>query len=247
MALAPFEERVYRVHCRGHGLVSFTARVKETDLLIRAERDLAQEAVESILRHRRGLETYLEQVPQAADSLVPLPEDPLAPLLVRRMLRAGRLAGTGPMAAVAGAIAEAVGRDLLAHSGRVVVENGGDLFLASDQDLTVGIWAGGSPLSGRLGLKVPAADLPLGLATSSGTVGHSLSLGKADAAVVLSPDAALADAAATALGNRVRSRKELASALEWVSGVEGVTGALVVLGDRLAAWGDVNLVELAAW
>lgn len=242
--MAPFEERVYRVHCRTGSLRAFTVRVKETDLWILAERDLARQALESISRHRRALEVYLDQNPLFLESLIPLPPDPLAPPLARAMLAAGEAAGVGPMAAVAGAIAEAVGRDLRELSPRVVVENGGDIFLDAGRDVTVGIWAGDSPLNGRLGLKAPAESMPLCLACSSGVVGHSLSLGKADAAVVAARDGALADAAATALGNRVRSRGDLAPALEWASGVPGLDGALLVLGDRLGAWGEMTLVDL---
>ncbi len=225
-------------------MVSFTARVKETDLWITAPRDLSGEAVEAILRHRRGLEDYARQHPDFLTSLTPLPPDPWAPPLVKAMLAAGLAAGTGPMAAVAGAIAQAVGQDLLALAGEVMVENGGDVYLHAGREITVGLEAGDSPISGRLGLWVAAGDMPLSLGTSSGTVGHSLSLGKADAATVKARDGALADAAATALGNRVKSAADLQAALDWVSQVPGVLGALIVVGPKLAAWGDMELVQL---
>ncbi len=242
--MAAYQEREYRVACRRRKLVAFTARVKETDLWIQAERDLSQEAVVSIMNLRRGLEAYVLERPDFLRSLSPLTDDDLAPLLARKMIQAGQLAGVGPMAAVAGAVAEAVAVDLMPLSPQVVVENGGDTFLALDQDLTVGIWAGKSPLSGRLGLAVAAADMPISVCTSSGTVGHSLSLGRADAATVVAKDAALADAVATGLGNRAGNRGELAAALEWVQTVPGVRGALIVLDDRLAAWGEITLVDL---
>jgi hypothetical protein len=126
----------------------------------------------------------------------------------------------------------------------VVVENGGDLFLAAGRRLTVALDLGASPLSGRLGLAVEAGEMPLCVCTSSATVGHSLSLGKADGATVAAADGALADAAATALGNRVRGRHDLEPALRWAGGVPGVVGALVVLGERMAAWGRLTLVDL---
>jgi ApbE superfamily uncharacterized protein (UPF0280 family) len=242
--LAAYQERDYRVACRQQGLVAFTARVKETDLWIRAERDLTQEAVDSILAHRRGLEAYISGNPDFLHSLVPLPQDDLAPPLARKMIWAGQQAGVGPMAAVAGAVAEAVAVDLMRHSPQVAVENGGDTFLALSEDVTVGLWAGKSPLSGKVGLAISAASMPLSVCTSSATVGHSLSLGRADAATIVAKDAALADAAATALGNRAGSRGELAAALKWVQTVPGVLGALIILDDRLAAWGEIELVEI---
>ncbi|MFH1035815.1 MAG: UPF0280 family protein [Pseudomonadota bacterium] len=243
--MTAYEERTYRVVCREAGLKAFTVRVKETDLWIQAQEDHSQAAVESILRHRRGLEAYIEEHPRFLDSLTPLAPDPLAPPLVRAMLAAGLATGTGPMAAVAGAVAQAVAVDLLALSPQVVVENGGDIYLCLQRETVVGLWAGKSPLSGKLGLKLPASAMPLAVCTSSGTVGHSLSLGRADAATILARDAALADAAASALGNRVHNRGDLAGAVEWVAQhIEGVLGAVAVLDDRLAAWGQVEMLEL---
>ena len=127
---------------------------------------------------------------------MPLPEDPLAPPLLRTMLSAARLAGVGPMASVAGAIAQAVGAALKPHSSSIIVENGGDCYLDMDEETTVGIYAGPrSPFSGKIGIRLTADVFPLGICTSSGTVGHSLSFGKADAVTVTARDAALADAA----------------------------------------------------
>ncbi len=147
------------------------------------------------------------------------------------------------MAAVAGAIAERVGRGLMPESTEVVVENGGDLFMSITRPRRVAVFAGESPLSMKLALEIAPGETPLGIATSSATVGPSVNFGKADAAVVLAPNAALADAAATALGNRVRSRGDLEPALAWVLGIEGVRGALVVLGDQFAAQGGIDLAE----
>lgn len=244
MAKTTHQERRYRLSCRPQGLCTFSVRVKETDLWLLAGSDLTAQAGEAVKDLRRGLEAYIAERPGFLSSLEPLPPDPVAPPLVRAMLAAGRAAGTGPMAAVAGAIAQAVGERLRELSPAVAVENGGDVYLALGRELTVGLYAGRSPLSGRLGLRVAAADMPLCLATSSGTVGHSLSLGRADAATILAADGALADAAATALGNRVRGRDDLQAAVEWASGVPGVTGALAVMGDKLAAWGRLDLVEI---
>lgn len=238
------QKRLYRLDCRSRGLCPFSVRVKETDLWLLAESDLSDRAGEAVKDLRRGLEAYIKERPQFLSSLTPLPPDPLAPPLVRSMLAAGAAAGTGPMAAVAGAIAQAVGELLGELSAEVAVENGGDVYLALMRDATVGLFAGRSALSGRLGLKIAAGDMPTCLATSSGTVGHSLSLGRADAATIVAEDGALADAAATAMGNRVRGKGDLQAAVEWASQVPGVLGALAILGDKLAAWGRLEVVEV---
>ncbi|MCX8126916.1 MAG: UPF0280 family protein, partial [Dehalococcoidia bacterium] len=154
------------------------------------------------------------------------------------------LVGVGPMAAVAGAIAEEVGKDLLEFSPEVIVENGGDIFMKVTKDRLGGIYAGDSPFSGRIAVRVRAADTPLGIATSSGTVGHSLSFGKADAAMVLADSACLADAAATALGNLVVSSADIVPAIEWARRIPGLRGVLVIKGGDMGMWGRVQLVLL---
>jgi ApbE superfamily uncharacterized protein (UPF0280 family) len=239
-----YQERRYRNLILEEALVSFQVQVKETDLFIRAKRELRDPAYRSVLRYRYQLEQYILSHPEFFTSLVPLGEDDFAPPIVRRMIWAAQRSGVGPMAAVAGAMAEAVGQDLLRESPEVIVENGGDIFLRSSREVTVGIFAGGSPLSFRIGLRLAAAEHPWGVCTSSGTVGPSLSLGRADAVCVVAPSAALADAAATAAGNLVQTRPDLEKGLDKVRSIEGLTGAVIILGDRLAAWGQIQLTEI---
>lgn len=242
------DRRLYRRLIRPNGLEVFSVKIDQTDLLVaaRTERpaELAVRTRNAVLAARSRLENRIARQPSFLHSLEPLPLDELAPPIVRTMLRAGSIAGVGPMAAVAGAVAEEVGRDLLQACPEVLIENGGDLFIAAQREITLGLHLGDSPLNGRLGLIIPAKDQPLGAATSTGKFGHSLSLGAADAATVLARSAALADAAATALGNRISRAEDLESALNWAAGLDGVEGALAVLGDRLAAWGRIELTEL---
>ena len=163
------------------------------------------------------------------------------------LLCCGALLGlgqAGPMAAVAGAIAELVGRELLRFSPEVIVENGGDIFLCSSQRRRVGIFAGPSPFSNRIAIEVESAGKPLGVCTSAGTVGHSISFGRADAACVISRDAALADAAATAVGNLVQSEEDIPRAIEFARSVEGVIGAVVIKGKHMGAWGEIEVVPI---
>ena len=202
------------------------------------------EAFMSVMRHRASIEDYAARHPEFITSFVPLKVAADAPAIVRRMCLAGELAGVGPMAAVAGAISEFVGMDLLQHSLEVIVENGGDIFLKTSSTRKIGIYAGSSPLSEKMALEIPAASTPLGICTSSGTVGHSVSFGHADAAVVLAQDTALADAVATALGNIAQSESDLKKAVRFASKVPGISGALVILGDKMAVWGEVKLVGM---
>lgn len=236
--------RTYRTLIQRPALASFQVQVQQTDLLILAEQDLTSQALAVVLEERRRLERYIEQHPEFVAALTPWPPDPLAPPLVQEMIRAGASAGVGPMAAVAGAIAAAVGRRLRPLSREVIVENGGDIYLALQEPALVSLYAGRSPLSLKIGLRIRPEQTPLGVCTSSGTIGHSLSRGRADAACVLAPDAAVADAAATALGNRVRRPGDLKPALEWLAGLPEILGGVVILGDKLGAWGVVELQAL---
>lgn len=243
-----FEIRDYRSRISGKRLVPFRVVFRESDLQILAEKELSREALE-ILREERGpLEAYIKQHPQFLTSLKPLPFVPEAPALVQKMLLAGKKARVGPMAAVAGALAEAVGRALLETglTQEVVVENGGDIFLSLKREAVVAIWAGKSPLSGRLGLKIPSSLMPCGVCTSSGTVGHSLSLGCADALCVISKDTALADALATSLGNLVRGPKDLKRLPKAAQRHPEILGLVCIVGEELLAFGPaVEFVPLA--
>ncbi|HFC97092.1 MAG TPA: UPF0280 family protein [Thermosulfurimonas dismutans] len=248
MPVAWGEIRHYRTWLRpGQELQAFRVVYRETDLAILAERDLSMEVLHLIQEIRRPLERYIQDHPEFLKALKPLSEDPGAPPLVRKMMTAARLARVGPMAAVAGAIAEEVGHQLLARglTSQVVVENGGDIFLALERSATVALYAGESPLSGRVGLRIAREFMPCGVCTSSGRVGHSLSLGRAEAVCVIARDTALADAAATALANLVKGRKSLPRVLEAAEDIPGILGVVAVVEDRLGARGKaVELVSL---
>jgi len=239
-----YEERTYRGIVGASGLVTFTVVVKETDLFILADTDLSTLAKEVVLRERHRLEGYIGRHPEFLGSLVPVVPAPGAPDIVIRMTRAARAAGVGPMAAVAGAFSEVVGEALCAESGQVIVENGGDIYIRSDVKRTVAVYAGDSPLSGKVGIAVQPEDTPIGVCTSSGRVGHSLSLGRSHAACIVSASTPLADAAATAVGNIVRGPSDIDRAVEFAKGISGVSGALVIADDKLGAWGRVELVSL---
>jgi ApbE superfamily uncharacterized protein (UPF0280 family) len=239
-----YQPRTYRRWVKEDGLVAFNVIVKETDLHIRAERNLEAEAVEAILKHRTPLEEYIESHPLFLHSLEPCSVEEDAPDIIRDMARAAGIVSVGPMAAVAGAIAEAVGRDLLEYSPEVIVENGGDIFMKVLQTRLVGVYAGESPFTGKIALEIDPQGTPLGICTSSGTVGHSLSLGAADAVIVLSHSAALADAAATAIGNKVIAAGDIDVVIEKVKVMPELVGVVIIKGDRMGMWGDVKLVPL---
>ena len=238
------KNRTYRNLVCKPNLVSFKVIVKETDLLVRAVKPLEDVTRNLILQYRGYIESYIALHPGFATALTPwLPPMP-APDIITDMIAAGKTAGVGPMAAVAGAIAEHVGKALLLYSDEVIVENGGDIFLKTNGVATVGIFAGKSPLSMKIGLQIDFGGDPFSVCTSSGTIGHSLSFGKADAVTVLSKSSSIADAAATAIGNRVKLPRDIQEAVEFGKTIEGVLGVVVILDDHIGMWGDINIVPL---
>jgi len=239
-----YEERTYRNLVKTDDLVKFEVIVKETDLLVRAERDLSQETRESVLKYRHQLETYIAVNPVFQQSLVPLAEDPYAPEIIKQMIRTSQRAGVGPMATVAGAMADLVSKDLLKLSKEVIVENGGDIYLAISKERTIGIYAGESPLSLKIGIVISPDEAPLGVCTSSGTVGPSLSFGKANAVCILSKSAAFADAAATAVGNVVKEKKDISLGLGKAREMDGVLGTLIIIEEKMGVWGKIRLTRL---
>ncbi len=238
-----FEPRTYRHWINGADLVDAVVMVKETDLYIRAQRNLEEEAKASILKYRAYLEEYIKTNPHFLAALNPIEVADGAPDIVVEMAGAARKCGVGPMAAVAGAIAEYVGKELLDYSNEVIVENGGDLFLKVDTKRQVGIYAGDSALSGKLAIEVWPEETPMGMCTSSGTVGHSLSYGKADAVIAVSPSTALADAAATAIGNIMKNVRDINKAIDFAMSVDGLDGIVVIKGSDMGIWGKVRLSE----
>ncbi len=215
-----------------------TFALKETRLRLATDRYEA--AVEAVALQRGQLEAYLARHPGFRTALVPIGLLPGAPEIVQRMHRAAVRAGVGPMAAVAGAIAQMAAEAALAAGAReAVVENGGDVFLASPEPVLVALYAGRAAVRGRLALRVTPERMPLSVCSSSGRMGHSLSLGDCDLATVVSADGALADAAATRAGNLVRSEADLERAAREIAAIPGVAGVLLVKGSRVALAGEL--------
>lgn len=239
-----WEPRRYRQGVDAAGLVTFEVVHGETDVQISALRDLSAEAAQVVAAIRGDLETYIAAHPRFAESFVPVVIEADAPEIVRAMAAAAEAADVGPMASVAGAVAERVARGLALHSAEVLVENGGDLYVLGRTERRVQLLAGDSPLSGKLAIALPPAQLPCAVCTSSGRVGHSISLGSAHAVTVLAEDGALADAVATAAGNLVHGPDDLARALDRALQVPGVRGAVIVAGDRVGVLGSVTLEPL---
>ena len=243
--IKPHQPRTYRRIQTPAGLNAFRVTVQETDLWISTDTPLPEIAKEQVLTARGQIESYIEQFPEFAATLTPWPRSDVLPPVVRRMVQASRQVGVGPMAAVAGTVAEAVGERLLQHSTQVIVENGGDIFLRTRRPVTIAVMAGRSPLSMQLGVRITPEQMPCGICTSSGSVGHSFSLGSADAVCVLSASCPLADAAATWIGNHIKRAGDLNKAVAQAHQVKGIEGVIVIRDRKIALWGALTVVKIA--
>lgn len=231
-------------------MTDFEIVEQETDLWISMDSsfyypDLEEETRGFVVELREALKSYIEKDYLFLTSLKPRDVLQSAPAMAADMAKAARKAGVGPMAAVAGAVAREAGRFITQKTGccKLLVENGGDIYIRGHETATVAVYAGASPLSERVGIRVNATG-ELGVCSSSGTVGHSLSFGLADAVAVVSQDVLTADAYATAYCNQVKCRDDISTLLEKAKVNRDIKGVVVIIGDALGAWGDLKLMDL---
>lgn len=251
-----YEPRTYRGGMGADRFRPFTVVEGETDLWIGVDPASYRPAMETFARDkvmelRRELSAWIARDRAFVESFSPITVPEVAPGIIRSMAAAAQRAQVGPMAAVAGAIAETVGRALAAEFSctEVVVENGGDIWAKISTPLTVSVYAGDSPLSQKIGIVIPTECSPLGICTSSGTVGHSFSFGKADAALIVCGDTALADAFATAFCNRLKSVADIESQLKRVEESAEILAALFIVGEKMGMRGKCELTAISrtAW
>ena len=215
-------------------------RLEHKSAVYRISSELSDAGIEEIRRQRLILEKYISICPGFAKSIEPVEFQSAAPPIVRSMIEAARRCGVGPMAAVAGAIAEAAaGAMSAAGATTVVVDNGGDLFLHADRELTIALYSGFRTAAKGLALRIVPAEMPCSICSSSATMGHSLSYGSADLATVVASDGALADAAATRLCNEVTCVQELRRALDTIIAIDGIRGAIVTIGAKIGIIGEI--------
>lgn len=245
MKTSKYQRRFYRSWVSTKDLYLMRVAIKETDLQILTDRPVDKNFVaEQINLYRRQIEAYIAEDGRFFTALKPIEVELTAAPIVKEMSRAARKANVGPMAAVAGAIAQFLGEDLLKKGYKeVIVENGGDIFLKTVKTRNIRIYAGGSKLWQGLGLKIKSKDTPLGICTSSGRIGHSLSFGLADAAIILSKNVSLADATATATANIIKSKLDLQKALGFARAIRGIRSVIIILKNNLISWGNVEFTK----
>lgn len=235
------DKRFYRFYRSSERWKAFNVRLHTSDLYIRADQDISESAYALLIEARNKIEQHIEENPEFLTSLDPLTEPASSSDITSLMYKASEAAGTGPMAAVAGAISEYIGEKLLPCCKEIVVENGGDIWMNINSPMTLGIYIDNIYFRDRLALKIDNAETPCAVCTSSSKTGHSLSFGKADSVTVIALSGAYADAVATETCNRIKTESDIEKALEFALSVPFVKGCLVVFRDRIAALGDIKL------
>lgn len=239
--MAYYEKRFYRDYHKSESLESYQITIAQSDLYI-ASTNFSKDTAKSALKNARGIiEKYISKHPEFQTSLLPL-ELSSNQDLICWMLNAAKICSVGPMAAVAGSVSRYVGEALLQENEEAIVENGGDIFMSSKTPRKILVYAGDSPVSMKMAIDIPAGTF--GICTSAGKVGPSLSFGQADAAIVLSKDCSLADAAATQLGNYIKSENDLESAVKQIISLPNIMGAMAVFDDKIAAAGEITLTSV---
>lgn len=235
--------RFYRKTSKPKDLYCYEVKEKETDLLISSGKDLKPAALKILKKYRKQLEEYIEKDPKFASALAPYRLLKGAPLIARKMQEAGKMCNVGPMAAVAGAISQFLGKELLELTDEVIIENGGDIFIKTNKPRKVAIFSGDTAWKDKLILAIKPEQTPLGICTSSGKIGHSLSFGKADAVAIIADCAILSDAVATATANMIQSPRDIPKAICYCKKIKGLKGVVIVKDSSLGIWGDIQLED----
>ncbi len=223
-------------------LVFKNSRVK----VLTDRKSLISAAYDEIIAQRQKLEDYIRKDVYFLTSLKPYNVKSSAPEIARKMAHGAEIAGVGPMAAVAGIIAEYAARKLADKGAKVaVVENGGDVFAITDREITIGLFSGQNKVAEKLAFRLNKTNTPISICSSSSKLGHSLSFGKCDLATVFSEKSYVADSAATAVANKVRKISDIDRTLNWGISLEDVEGVIIIKGSKVGMIGNIPKLFLS--
>ncbi len=232
--------RFYRQNVDSN-LYSFEITIKESNLFVKSCKNLKHEAFEALYKIRKDLESYIIKSREFLTSLVPIKQDKNAPFIVKKMIKVSQEVGVGPMACVAGAVSQEVGKILLKHCSECIVENGGDIFLKLNKEVSLGLYVGKDNPLNNIRILLKKSDKPYGICTSSAKVGPSLSFGASDVALIISHDAYFSDCLASACGNVIKNDQDLQKAVDLARKFKDTIGCCFVCESKIAFWGDIEL------
>ena len=233
--------RFYRNNMKSEQLISYNLKIEETDLYISSDINLYDQSHACISYLRSQIQDFIKNNFEFKTSLSPIILSDDASEIISRMCRASELTNVGPMASVAGAISQMLCEQVGTQCDNFIIENGGDIYLKTNQDRIISIYAGENNLKDKLKILIRKELSPISICSSSSNFGHSLSFGKADCVTILSKDAFLCDSCATAICNMVRSPEDIPVALEHAMSIDGILGAVVIISGKIGIIGDIEL------
>ncbi|MGV9173949.1 MAG: UPF0280 family protein [Promethearchaeia archaeon] len=224
----------------------FTEKESDVTIISDSKRAILR-AKQAFFKHRKALEEFSSSHEEFVNSFSPVKVDSDL-RIVMLMVEAAELTDVGPMASVAGALADLmledmnienqIGQDIMYK----LVENGGEIAIDTEDAMKVGLYAGRNRLNSNLGFLIQEKDCPLGMGTSSATIGHAVSLGVADAVTVFAETAAIADSAATRVANAVKGEdveKSIKRGLDITDDLPKVFGSFISRGDKIGHTGNL--------
>ena len=237
------DRSIYRNNISIKDKYSYRLKYKYTDLFITSDRDIVSELEHPVLSFYTEIEKVIESDPVFGSSLVPVKVQNRYSPIIKKMCHAAKIFGVGPMAAVAGAVCDRIAEDIAAECGFLMIENGGDIFIKSADGVKAGLYSSSEYFSDRLNIIIDAENIPCGICSSSGKMGHSMSTGNSDLVTIMSDSATMADAAATAIANSIRKKADIERAMSRFKNKKEIKGMVIIKGDRIGICGAIQLAS----
>lgn len=235
------DRSVYRNRVRSRERYNYRVIYKYSDLLISSNKDIGERIREPLMEVYGQLEFCIERDPLFLKSLVPIEVKSYFPPIVKKMCQKASVFKVGPMATVAGAVCEYLAQALFNYCSRLIIENGGDIYIKTNRDIISDIFLKNKYFKDRIKLLIRAGSTPCGLCSSSGSFGHSLSLGKSDLVTVLAKSPISADGAATAIANKINTPADIQTNIEYFKDLDEIEGILIVKDSKIGIWGNLEL------
>ena len=236
------DKDIYRINVAKKVEFAWKVSYKYSDLFISCSKDISYVIPDKIIDFYNILEKEIKENPDFEKTLAPLKNCSSSSWILLEMDKASKTFNVGPMAAVAGSLCEFISRDIKSNTRYLVIENGGDVYIRSNEDAIISVFLKNNYFKNGLRIKIKKKLLPCGIASSSGTFGHSLSLGISDIALVIAKNAIIADAAATAFANTIKNKTDLEEAVNLMKDKEDIFGLLAIKDENIAIYGKIELI-----
>ncbi len=179
----------------------FTAGSVGVSGCLQSNEEVGKTVKNAVIKLYNNLDRVIKNSPVFKTSFEPVKFN-LENKLIKTMIKSAQKANVGPMAGIAGAFSKAVTNELIKISDECYFENGGDISLVCKKNTSVSLFAGYKNDDITISINLPPGLW--GIASSSGKMGRSLSLGIADMVSVVTKCPIKADCFATAIANKVQ-------------------------------------------